>query len=1073
MAGEKEEINFEAQDFEAQLEERVRERTAQLELENARLAAIVAASSNITWTRDAEGGFVSPQLSWSAFTGQSFEELRGQGWLNAIHPDERERVRSEWRQGFKNGVAYRIEYLLRRRDGAYRHMEVHGVPVYLADGTIHEWAGTKTDITEKKAVEAELRRSESRFRRLVESNLVGNIIFDLDGQIMDANDAFLQMTGYTREDLEAGKIDWQAMTPPEYLASDQVAVNALIQTGRHDPIQKQYLRKDGQRVDIIVASALFEDDSRQGVGIIVDTTLLRRAQADLQESREQFENLANTISQLAWMADETGFIFWYNQRWYDYTGTDLEAMQGWGWEKVNHPDHLPRIVKEWNRTLKSGVAWEDTFPLRSKDGEYRWFLTRVQPIKDASGRVLRWCGTNTDITEKSEIEADLRNSRARKAAILESALDCIVGIDHQNNIIEWNPAAEKTFGYSHEEALGRQLQELIIPPGLREGHNIGMERYLKTGVATVLNKRIEVPAMRRGGEEFPVELTVTRIAGDGPPLFTAYLRDITSRKQTEQDLERARDSAETANKAKSLFLANMSHELRTPLNAILGYSEMLQEEAAQADMKEFASDLEKINSAGKHLLILINDILDLSKIEAGKMDLFVEEFDVGDVVQELAETVRPLLLKNHNQFHIELGADLGEMTADLTKVRQSLFNLLSNAAKFTHEGSVTLEARRETMNESEWIVLRVRDTGIGMSAEQLIKLFRPFTQADASTTRRFGGTGLGLALTRRFCQMMGGDVAVSSTLGEGSTFSIKIPAVVSSQSALVTNENTLIVIEEDNAPGTLTALPGRRKTDALEEVLPSGNTKGCILVIDDDATQRELLRQFLSREGFSVVVTSGGEEGLEMAKRIQPLAITLDVMMPDIDGWSVLSKLKSDPELHDIPVIMLTMVDDEAQGYALGASDYLTKPVDRARLARVLKKHYCPQPPCSVLLVEDDEAMRVMIGKMLVQGNWQVVQATNGREALQSIEEKLPSLILLDLMMPEMDGFDFIAELRLHREWQNIPVIVLTAKELTEEDHLRLQGYVQKVMQKTAYSRQELLEQVHNLIATSPRVESA
>src|SRR4028118_1148869 len=268
-------------------------------------------------------------------------------------------------------------------------------------------------------------------------------------------------------------------------------------------------------------------------------------------------------------------------------------------------------------------------------------------------------------------------------------------------------------------------------------------------------------------------------AGHHGELLVLAMEDVTERRRAEEQVAKAKEAAETANKTKSLFLANMSHELRTPLNAILGYSEMLQEEAADRQLEdEFGSDLRKINGAGKHLLALINDILDLSKIEAGKMELFIENFEISELITEIASTIRPLVEKNANTLHIECSPDLGLMQADQIKVRQGLFNLLSNAVKFTHEGDVTLKATRERMNGSEWIVFRVTDTGIGLSAEQIVKLFQDFTQADASTTRKFGGTGLGLALTRRFCQMMGGDVTVHSVLNEGSVFTIKMPAVV-------------------------------------------------------------------------------------------------------------------------------------------------------------------------------------------------------------------------------------------------------------------------------------------------------
>jgi CheY-like chemotaxis protein/nitrogen-specific signal transduction histidine kinase len=492
-------------------------------------------------------------------------------------------------------------------------------------------------------------------------------------------------------------------------------------------------------------------------------------------------------------------------------------------------------------------------------------------------------------------------------------------------------------------------------------------------------------------------------------LLVLAMEDVTERRRAEEQVAKAKEAAETANKTKSLFLANMSHELRTPLNAILGYSEMLQEEAADRQLEdEFGSDLKKINAAGKHLLALINDILDLSKIEAGKMELFLENFEVSELINEIASTIRPLVEKNANTLHIECAPDLGLMQADQIKVRQGLFNLLSNAVKFTHEGDVTLNASRERMNGSDWIVFRVTDTGIGLSAEQIVKLFQDFTQADASTTRKFGGTGLGLALTRRFCQMMGGDVTVHSVPNEGSVFTIKLPAAV--QQARLEATPKLARRAATNTSGA---------DGENAEPLPPEATY--VLVIDDDPVQRDLIERFLSKEGFTVRCAGSGEAGLRFARQSRPVAITLDVMMPEMDGWSVLAELKADAELRDVPVIMLTMVDDPERGFSLGAADYATKPVDRARLSQILKKYTCANPPCPVLLVEDDVATRAVTRNILEKEGWKVSEAENGKVALQKMEEERPTLILLDLMMPEMDGFEFADCVRQHPEWRSIP----------------------------------------------------
>lgn len=509
------------------------------------------------------------------------------------------------------------------------------------------------------------------------------------------------------------------------------------------------------------------------------------------------------------------------------------------------------------------------------------------------------------------------------------------------------------------------------------------------------------------------------------------------------EAQEAKEVAEQASRTKSTFLANMSHELRTPLNAIIGYSEMLQEEAEDLGEEVFISDLPKIHGAGKHLLGLINDILDISKIESGKMDLFVEKFDVPEMIQEVCHTIAPLVAKNRNALVVECPEDLGSMEADLTKLKQSIFNLLSNASKFTEDGTITLRIKHQSENLGDFMYFTIEDTGIGMTEAQLGKVFEAFTQADAGTTRKYGGTGLGLAITRQFCRLMGGDATVESEVGKGSTFTLQIPQVV------VSLKSGTQFITKEMAPAQLSDLPADAKK---------------ILVIDDDPTVHELMSRFLRKEGYLVEVAAGGVAGINRAREMRPDAITLDVMMPDMDGWSVLNALKADPELADIPVVMLSMIEDKNMGFALGASDYLTKPVQRDRVASVLRRFLDDGGEKRVLIVEDDENIREMIANMLKKADWMVDEASNGRHALEVMAEYQPSLILLDLMMPEMNGFDFLAELQKNSDWESIPVVVLTAKELTKVDHQKLRGHVEKILKKGMYSREELLSQVRTLV---------
>jgi adenylate cyclase len=514
--------------------------------------------------------------------------------------------------------------------------------------------------------------------------------------------------------------------------------------------------------------------------------------------------------------------------------------------------------------------------------------------------------------------------------------------------------------------------------------------------------------------------------------------DVTELKQREQELAAARDEAMQATQAKSQFLASMSHELRTPLNAIIGYSEMLQEEAEDLGQDRFLPDLMKIRESGKHLLSLINDVLDLSKIEAGKMDLLVEEFEVADLIEQVHSVIEPLIAKNANVLEVICAPDLGTMRSDQTKLRQGLLNLLSNAAKFTDGGRITLTAQRGAGPNGDRVQFVVSDTGIGMTPEQLQGLFQAFSQARSSTSRDYGGTGLGLAITRHFCRMLGGDVAVESTPGKGSSFTLTLPAVCPAATPQV----------------TASSVPAR-PADAL----------GTVLIIDDEEPAHELLERELASAGFYILHAAGGREGLKLAKQARPDVITLDIIMPDLDGWSVLKALKADPELCDIPVVLVTIMGDRDLGFALGAADYITKPLDRDLLMRAVGRHVRGGDGAQVLVVDDDPKTRDMLRRTLQKAGWTVAEAANGCEALEALERVRPALVLLDLLMPGMDGFEVLERLNGDSTWREVPVIIVTAKDLTPDDVDRLNGRVAKVLQKGAYQRRDLVRDIRAMIA--------
>ena len=621
---------------------------------------------------------------------------------------------------------------------------------------------------------------------------------------------------------------------------------------------------------------------------------------------------------------------------------------------------------------------------------------------------------------------EIKRQKQYYQAVIENSPAAIVLLDMQANVTGWNPAAERLFGYTKEEAFGQNIDQLVARD----------EELFEEAVAYSRQAmgRKEVSQLarrtRKDGSFVEVDLAGVPVSVDGEHVgFIAIYHDVT-------ELQQARKEAEQANRAKSTFLANMSHELRTPLNAIIGFTRIVRRKGEASLPEKQVENLDKVLVSADHLLNLINTVLDIAKIEAGRMEVHAAEFQLPPLIQQVADTAQPLIDQSV-KFQVQISADLPTLNTDQEKLKQILINLLSNAAKFTSRGEIKLTVG----HDENALRIDVRDTGIGISEEDLAHIFEEFQQADTSSTRQYGGTGLGLSISRSLARVLGGELTATSEQGAGSTFSLTIPL-------------------RHGGAATL----GATTRQSLDEAQATGNDL-VVLAIDDDPNVHDLLRENLGESGYHVVSAMTGEEGIRLARELKPFAITLDIMMPHKDGWQVLHDLKADPATREIPVIMLTIVDKQSLGYKLGAADYLVKPLEEDAVVSALRRLRWPglvEEPSRILVVDDDPNIAEMVRQLLEGEPYQIEGAADGAQALQSIQSQPPAAMLLDLIMPGMDGFALLEALK--DEGAAFPIIVLTAKSLTKSDLDILEGRVERVIEKNGIDQDRLLAELKRTI---------
>ncbi len=972
-----------------------------------------------------------------------------------------------------------------------KKLVILGTSTRLYDGgTLQIW----TDITEIREKEREVEESQKQVREAEEkiSNAINSMPHGIT--MWDKNMKLLMINDFAKKTWKKGNINLKVGSSYEDYMRQSKNNKYLIFNNSID--EKEYYknaiekRKKFKGVFTTETPPFFDGTIWQSTAtrlpdggvfsILSNITEIKKREVSLKQLGDAIEITPNAI--LLW--DKNHKLIMGNkvarmiQKKLDFDlkpGVDrktmLENIDKKGFlvvpEGYNNADYFRRKINQEKTTEKSsyemsfsdGTVWIAT-DTKLEDGGFLQVYSDITEIKDKEKLI-------------EEAQVKVRETEKRMTDALNSMPHGITMWDKDDTLLFANTFAKEIqggagvkfdIGEKFENYLQKQRKHKFMKFNSPEEEQEYFDNALENRRKIKGEVTFQPPQFYNNTYW---NATFNRLNDGG--LF-AIFSNITELKKREEELnktitqlDKAKEKADAANQTKSQFLANMSHELRTPLNAIIGLTEMLKEDAADDGLDDFEEPLDRVFNAGKHLLTLINDVLDLSKIEAGRIELFNETFELKPIMDEVVLTSKPLASKNNNELILNFDNKIDLVTADQTRIKQVILNLISNACKFTENGKVTLAVKRKNrtyfrngkkISSGDLIIIDVSDTGIGMTEEQMSRLFNSFVQADSSTTRKYGGTGLGLTISKQLAILMGGDVVVRSELGKGTTFTASFLADYSSATDNVKKNK----IKEG---------PLIENVVSIETQNSNKNAK-TVLIIDDDPTVSELMKRHLLKENYNVVVAPNGKDGVKLAREITPDVITLDILMPEMDGWSVLRTLKADPKVSDIPVIMASILDEKNKGFSLGAADFLSKPVQKDYLMKAIRNLIGNKDNLKICLIEDDNSLRFTIKEILEKQNVKIIEAENGKVGISVLknEEIKPDLILLDLMMPVMNGFEFLKVIR-ETEFSNIPILVLTGADLSEEERKFLSGETHKILQKSDDTLSTIVNEVGQVIKAS------
>lgn len=783
----------------------------------------------------------------------------------------------------------------------------------------------------------------------------------------------------------------------------------------------------------------------------------------LQKEKKFSDTLILTSPVAITVMDENNKVMSWNPAAEKLYGFSQAEAEGQHIVDLVSDDDTRSEALDISQMITQGKSVHSIVQRRRKDGQKLDLELFAVPVI-FEGRRAGTFAIYHDITELKRAEAAILESERRLADIINFLPDATMVIDREGKVIAWNRAIEEMTGIEAKDMLGKgdyeyalpfygERRPILIDLVLLPREEFERRKYVKINrYGEMLTGETYTPGLRQGARYLFATATPLHDSKGNIVGAAETIRDITERKQAEEELEKAKEAADAANKAKSAFLANMSHELRTPLNAIIGFTRIVRRKAEGVLPEKQTENLDKVLVSSEHLLNLINTTLDIAKIEAGRMDVLAANFRISPLI-DLCVNTSQTLIKPNVMLEKQVDENLNIVYSDQDKIRQIILNLLSNAAKFTPSGKIVLSAYREG---TENLRIDVTDTGIGISPEALPRIFKEFQQADTSTTRQYGGTGLGLAISRNLARLLGGDLTVESELGKGSTFTLVIPMQYKSK---VLSPEEGYQISSARAETIVTREPEQEPVQHTG----AGSARKRVLVIDDDPDAIYLLQENFEQEEFEILGTRDGKDGLRLARERHPHAILLDIVMPGADGWQILHDLKEDPATADIPVILLTIVDKKALGFRLGASAYLLKPLDPAAvidaLNRVIVKDHLQQK--HVLVVDDDPNIADMLRQFLPETEFKLESALDGIAGLQAVEVNRPDIILLDIIMPGLDGFGVIEKLRANPETRDLPIIVISAKELTKDEVQKLKETVTLVMKKQGFQGEKLMDEIN------------